>query len=52
LHFDLPQVAAAIRGRVTLISPVDHMNRPVELSIARAQYPAGVQITGGPFELD
>jgi hypothetical protein len=52
LRFDLPQVAAAIPGQVTLISPVDQMNRPVEFAAARAQYPERVRIAGDEFQLD
>jgi pimeloyl-ACP methyl ester carboxylesterase len=52
LRFDLPQVAAAASARVTLISPVDHLNRPVDLSAARAQYGESVQVAGDEFELD
>jgi hypothetical protein len=52
LRFDLPQVAAAVRGRVTLISPVDHLNRPVDLAAARAQYGERVQVLGEGFELE
>jgi pimeloyl-ACP methyl ester carboxylesterase len=53
LRFDIPQVAAAIPGRLTLISPVDHMKRPVELAAARALYPdSRIRITGEPFDLD
>jgi hypothetical protein len=53
LRFDLPQVAAVIPGHVTLISPVDHMNRPVELAVARAQYAERVRIIAGEeFQLD
>jgi hypothetical protein len=52
LRFDLPQVAAAASARVTLISPVDHLNRPVSLSAARAQNGESVQVVGEEFELD
>lgn len=39
LHFDLPQVAAAIADRpLVLLSPVDPMKRPVPLPDARAAY--------------
>ena len=38
-HFDLPQVAASIAGRdLTLLSPVDHMKRPVEVALAEKAY--------------
>ena len=39
LHFDLPQVAAAVAGRpLTLVAPVDAMKRPVDLAAARTAY--------------
>jgi len=39
LHFDLPQVAAALAGRrLTLLSPVDAMQNPVGLDVARETY--------------
>ncbi len=39
LHFDLPQVAAAIAPRpLTLAGPVDPMKRPVDLAEARRAY--------------
>jgi cephalosporin-C deacetylase-like acetyl esterase len=38
LHFDLPQVAATVAGRLTLFSPVDAMKNPVELAQARETY--------------
>jgi hypothetical protein len=39
LHFDLPQVAAAIADRpLVLLSPVDPMKRPVPLPDAQAAY--------------
>jgi cephalosporin-C deacetylase-like acetyl esterase len=39
LHFDLPQVAAAMAGRrLTLAAPVDAMKRPVEAAEARRAY--------------
>jgi len=38
-HFDLPHVAAAVAARrLVLISPVDHVKRPVELSLAERAY--------------
>ena len=38
-HFDLPQVAASIAGRdLTLLSPVDHMKRPVDVALAEKTY--------------
>jgi cephalosporin-C deacetylase-like acetyl esterase len=38
-HFDLPQVAAAVAGRrLTLLSPVDAMKRPVPLDSAELAY--------------
>lgn len=38
-HFDLPDVAAAIRPRrVTIVAPVDAMMRPVGLDAARREY--------------
>lgn len=39
LHFDLPQVAAALAGRrLTLAGPVDAMKRHVDLAAARREY--------------
>jgi hypothetical protein len=39
LHFDLPQVAAALAGRkLTLLSPADAMKRPANLADAREAY--------------
>ena len=39
LHFDLPQIVAALAGRrVTLASPVDHVKRPADLAAARQAY--------------
>ncbi len=39
LHFDLPQVAAAVAGRrLVLLEPVDAMKRPVAVQAARAAY--------------
>jgi len=39
LHFDLPQVAAAVAGRrLSLVSPVDAMKRPLDLAEARRVY--------------
>ncbi len=39
LHFDLPQVAAAVAGRrLILVSPVDAMKNPVELPVVRETY--------------
>lgn len=38
-HFDLPQVAAAVADRrLTLLSPVDAMRRPVDLAAAAEAY--------------
>lgn len=52
LRFDLPQVASIIPGKVTLISPVDHMKRPVEPAAARAVYKdSRIAINGGTFDL-
>ncbi|MEX2264335.1 MAG: acetylxylan esterase [Bryobacteraceae bacterium] len=39
LHFDLPHVAAAIADRrLVLLSPVDHMKKPVNVSLAENVY--------------
>lgn len=39
LHFDLPQVAAAVAGRrLVLLGPVDAMRRPVATPAARSAY--------------
>jgi len=39
LRFDLPHVAAAVAGRkLTLVSPVDAMKRPVDLRLAESVY--------------
>ena len=39
LHFDLPQVAAAVTGRsLTLIQPADAMKNPVEANTANEAY--------------
>ena len=46
-HFDLPQLTAGLAGRrVTLLSPVDHMKRPVTLDAAKQCY----SITEGAFQ--
>ncbi|HEX4810403.1 MAG TPA: alpha/beta hydrolase family protein [Bryobacteraceae bacterium] len=38
-HFDLPEVAAGLAGRtLTLVSPVDHMKRPVDFETMRQCY--------------
>lgn len=38
-HFDLPQLVAGLAGRkVTLVTPVDHLKRPVDLERARRCY--------------
>ncbi|MSV29581.1 MAG: hypothetical protein EXQ52_12685, partial [Bryobacterales bacterium] len=38
-HFDLPQVAGTIAGRhLILLSPVDAMKKPVEVSVVRKAY--------------
>ena len=38
-HFDLPQVAAAVAGRrLTLLSPVDAMQQPVDIAAATEAY--------------
>jgi cephalosporin-C deacetylase-like acetyl esterase len=38
-RFDLPQVAAGLAGRrLTLVSPVDHLKRPVDIDLARRCY--------------
>jgi hypothetical protein len=52
LRFDLPQVAESIPGQVTLISPVDHLKRPVPLATPRAQYHDRIRITDKPLELN
>ena len=50
LHFDLPQVAAAIAPRpVMLVEPVDHMKRPVEMAMAQSVYGAFARITGAGY---
>jgi cephalosporin-C deacetylase-like acetyl esterase len=53
--FDLPQVTAALAGRkVTLVSPVDHLKRPVDLETARRCYSpaeAAFQKAGGHFQI-
>jgi dienelactone hydrolase len=47
-HFDLPQVAAAAGGRVTLLGPVDAMRRHVDPAQARAVYAAA----GGKIRIE
>jgi hypothetical protein len=38
-HFDLPQVAAGLAGRkLTLVGPVDHMQRSVDLEAVKRCY--------------
>ena len=38
-HFDLPQLAAQLAGcNLTIVSPVDHMKRPVDLETAKQCY--------------
>ena len=46
-HFDLPQVAAALGDRLTVISPVDAMKKPVALAEARATYGDRIRVTSG-----
>ncbi len=39
MHFDLPQIAAQLAGReLTIVAPVDHMKRPVDLETAKQCY--------------
>jgi cephalosporin-C deacetylase-like acetyl esterase len=47
-HFDLPQVAAAAGGRVTLLAPVDAMRRHVDPAQARVAYAAA----GGKIRIE
>jgi cephalosporin-C deacetylase-like acetyl esterase len=38
-HFDLPELAAGLAGRkLTLVGPVDHMKRPIDLEAVRRCY--------------
>jgi cephalosporin-C deacetylase-like acetyl esterase len=45
-HFDLPEVAAAARCTVTLVTPVDAMKNPVELARTRRVYRRPVRVEG------
>ncbi len=43
-HFDLPQIAAAVADRnLVLVSPVDPMQRPLDIAEARAAYAVAEQ---------
>jgi len=54
-HFDVPELLVALAGRkVTLVSPVDHMKRPVPLEKARQEYTLAeraFQKAGGAFQI-
>lgn len=52
-HFDLPHVAGLVRGRVTVMDPVDAMKRRVPVEKARSLYGGRVRVEsrGGASDL-
>lgn len=43
-HFDLPQVASLVQGRLTLVDPVDAMKRRVAMQEARGKYSGRIRV--------